>query len=540
MRLGVDQKLHILNMGAGVESCAIWAEWYFNPASRPFDSWDQLIVIMAQTGDEHVSTKRLMEEHILPQMRELGVRFIQVAKPRKGLSSRGYIILEDSRDSTTLHIRDPRIEPLSEGLENAGTTVARSEAHYCAQRWKGVPIDRFIVDAIYYEVVNPPRVEDLGYVVLDDSRCPTTLHIRDGRIQPLSELLGDAGTIVKQSTAHFCAIEHKGKVLDRMLIDLIYHEVISPPATSLAADLDRLKALGITQIKGGVSLDEINVIHKAMCDGRGKFPEPGSQKYRTALVSLIDSQLSIGPYIGYNAEETKRVAKSHEYDFRGVTYIHPLVEWGWSRAYCLYKLWHHYGAIWRKSACWHCPYCHGGEAGLRWLAEPEAGAKTLWLQYKALLLNPNMELYNGGSAMDWAMRMGSAEAIKRFEQRLAEASWRLWWVRRTVATRYEKGELKKSIKRSTTAHGLWRNREDALAVLRQVGEPDADGRLVVIPRGGKSGGDGKGKLVELEAMLVVAPDDMKDKVHHEKSFEENWAIGGGPQVSDLIKSLIFE
>jgi len=536
--LGVTRKLFILNMGAGVESCAIWAEWYYNPDSRPFESWADLIVIMAQTGDEHRSTKRLMEEYILPQMRELGVRFIQVAKPKPECSSRGYVILEDTRDSTTLHIRDERIARLSTSLADAGTLQARSSAHFCAERYKGIPIDAFVVDALYYEIVNPPKVEDLGYVVLDDSRCPTTLYIRDGRIQSLSEDLGQAGSLQSRAATHFCAVERKGKILDRLIVDLIYHEVISPPATSLAADLERLKALGLTHLKGGVPLDDIEEVHRLMCDGRGKFPEPGSQKYRRSLISLIDAQLSIGPIIGYNADETARVTKSKEYTFRGFAYLYLLVEWGWSRAYCLYKLWHHYGVLWLKSACFHCPYCHGNEAALRWLKEPEAGEYTLWMEFKALLLNPNMELYNSGSAIEWAQKIGSAEAIARFHARLAAASWQLWWVRRTVITKVDKGgKTTSSIKRSTEAYGYWKRREDAIAALRQIAEPDADGRAVIIPRGTLSGGDGKGMRVELEGLLVVAPDDMIAKVQYEKSFEAHWALGQGPKAEELLAPL---
>jgi len=93
----------IMSNGMGVESQAIWEHWIAEPATRPFKDWNDLVVVIAQVGEEHrEDTIKNMEERTLPQMRALGVRLVEVA--RKGhLEEEGIVILQDSRSPERLH-----------------------------------------------------------------------------------------------------------------------------------------------------------------------------------------------------------------------------------------------------------------------------------------------------------------------------------------------------------------------------------------------------------------------------------------------------
>ena len=64
---------HLLSLGMGLESVAILLRWLFEPESRDF-SLEQLIVLVAQTGDEYSSTGKLIETYILPLMRQFRIR----------------------------------------------------------------------------------------------------------------------------------------------------------------------------------------------------------------------------------------------------------------------------------------------------------------------------------------------------------------------------------------------------------------------------------------------------------------------------------
>src|SRR6185503_10299365 len=91
----------IQSHGMGVESAAIFERWLADPSSRDFDLSD-LIVITAQTGDEHDDTIRLMEQYQLPRMRAAGVRFVEVARAGH-LESDGIVVLQDTREPVKLH-----------------------------------------------------------------------------------------------------------------------------------------------------------------------------------------------------------------------------------------------------------------------------------------------------------------------------------------------------------------------------------------------------------------------------------------------------
>src|SRR5689334_10208513 len=92
----------ILNYGMGVDSTSILARWLTEPATRDFDLAD-LIVVTAQTGDEFPDTRLAVETHILPLLRERGIRYVQLAR-RGPLVEDGIVVLDDSRTPAQLRV----------------------------------------------------------------------------------------------------------------------------------------------------------------------------------------------------------------------------------------------------------------------------------------------------------------------------------------------------------------------------------------------------------------------------------------------------
>ncbi len=93
---------HLLSLGMGYESVAILLRWLFEPESRDF-SLEQLIVLVAQTGDEYSSTGKLIETYILPLMRQFRIRLVQVARHGK-FEKGGYTVLDDSECPEVIHL----------------------------------------------------------------------------------------------------------------------------------------------------------------------------------------------------------------------------------------------------------------------------------------------------------------------------------------------------------------------------------------------------------------------------------------------------
>lgn len=132
----------LLSYGLGVDSTAILLRWLLDPSSRDFDLKD-LIVLTAMVGDEFMDEKRLIERHVLPRMREAGVRYVQVA--RGGARDQdGILVLSDTRSPDRLHLQGgPR--RLSHEMTEAGTVpqVAGGKRR-CSLKFKGWPLDRWI------------------------------------------------------------------------------------------------------------------------------------------------------------------------------------------------------------------------------------------------------------------------------------------------------------------------------------------------------------------------------------------------------------
>jgi hypothetical protein len=146
------------------------------------------------------------------------------------------------------------------------------------------------------------------------------------------------------------------------------------------------------------------------------------------LADNIDD--AFGPYLGYNCEESKRVAKSDGYSCRGFDYIYPLVDWGWNRQDCLQYLYRQWGTWFAKSACSFCPFQECGIAVERFQQDPDAAAQVLLMEQNALAHNPRMHLFSSGTAYDLVLKHNLQKVLERYEQRLAQETWALYHVYR--------------------------------------------------------------------------------------------------------------
>lgn len=131
----------ILSYGLGVDSSAILANWLHHPSSRDFDLKD-LVVITAMTGDEFVDTHEVVTTHMLPLMREHGVRFIQVARAGR-LEEDGIVVLDDSRSPQRLYTEGAF--KLSDELRHAATVPQYANGRrQCSIKFKGWVLDLVI------------------------------------------------------------------------------------------------------------------------------------------------------------------------------------------------------------------------------------------------------------------------------------------------------------------------------------------------------------------------------------------------------------
>lgn len=131
----------VLSYGLGVDSSAILLRWLTEPASRDF-ALDRLIVVTAMTGDEFADTGRLVTTHVLPRLREAGVRFVQLARRGPKVDD-GVAVLGDTRSPTEVHLEGAW--KLSDELRAAGTVPqVASGRRTCSIKFKGWPIDTFL------------------------------------------------------------------------------------------------------------------------------------------------------------------------------------------------------------------------------------------------------------------------------------------------------------------------------------------------------------------------------------------------------------
>ena len=96
----------VLSYGMGLDSSCLLLRWLEEPSSRDFDL-SELVLVTAFTGDEFESTRDVVERHILPRLRDNGVRFVQCSRSQRLTTTRGdgVVVLDDSTSPEKLHFR---------------------------------------------------------------------------------------------------------------------------------------------------------------------------------------------------------------------------------------------------------------------------------------------------------------------------------------------------------------------------------------------------------------------------------------------------
>jgi hypothetical protein len=128
----------ILSYGLGVDSTAILLRWIVDPTSRDFDLAD-LTVVTAMTGDEWEQTGADVEAHVLPLMREHGIRYVQVGRNGRSVAQDGIATLDDSTQPERVHLRG--VYRLSDEMREAGTIPQTGGARLCSVHAKGDVLD---------------------------------------------------------------------------------------------------------------------------------------------------------------------------------------------------------------------------------------------------------------------------------------------------------------------------------------------------------------------------------------------------------------
>ncbi|MEU8952026.1 hypothetical protein [Streptomyces sp. NPDC048489] len=134
----------VINWGLGADSTAYLAKMLTDPAAHGIDLERTAVVYMA-TGSEWPETRLLVEEFMLPILRQCGVRFVQLA--RNGhLAADGITVLDDSRHPEHLHARGAWT--LWDEMESVGTVPQQAGTRKCSLRAKGDVGDRWITSVM--------------------------------------------------------------------------------------------------------------------------------------------------------------------------------------------------------------------------------------------------------------------------------------------------------------------------------------------------------------------------------------------------------
>lgn len=158
----------VLSWGLGVDSTAILLRWIFEPESRDFDLQD-LIVITAQTGDEWARTGADVEAHILPLLREHGIRYVQVARGQRLVNASNantaVVVLDDSTAPTQVYLGGAY--KLSDEMFENGTIPMSGGDRICSMHAKGWALD----PAIARLTDNRPFRHVIGFEATETSRA---------------------------------------------------------------------------------------------------------------------------------------------------------------------------------------------------------------------------------------------------------------------------------------------------------------------------------------------------------------------------------
>jgi hypothetical protein len=139
-----DEVDTVINWGLGADSTAYLARILTDPSAYGIDLERTAVLYMA-TGSEWPETRMLVEEFMLPLLREHGVRFVQLSRSGQ-LKAAGITVLDDSRRPERLFARGPWT--LWDELESVGTVPQQAGTRKCSLRAKGEVGDRWLMQVM--------------------------------------------------------------------------------------------------------------------------------------------------------------------------------------------------------------------------------------------------------------------------------------------------------------------------------------------------------------------------------------------------------
>lgn len=244
----------------------------------------------------------------------------------------------------------------------------------------------------FVQVARKGHLEKDGIVTLDDSRSAERLCI--GGAYTLTEELESAGTVPQYGSEHRCSLKFKAFVIESWM---------------------EQELAGLVRHTFGYNCEEL--VRVAKCD--------------SAMAARVS--------FGFNADEVDRVALGQQYDTPARLSHYPLVAWGWNREKCLEYIYDKLGVHWRKSACRYCPFARiTPEHIARQKQFPAETAMAMFTERLSLAMNQRGQLYKSQPLYQIVLESGNRAAIEAFNQRLNEARWAVYRVRRI----YKAGRIK--------------------------------------------------------------------------------------------------
>ncbi|MFD8249749.1 hypothetical protein [Nocardia sp. NPDC059691] len=169
---GADNKpmLLVWSYGMGADSTGGIVRTILDPLFRHpslLPDLSNLIIVIAQTGDEFSSLATLVERHMLPLLRAHNIRTVEVARagPR---NEDGIVVLQDTRQPVRLHSDAKKHGFYALSDENRANAVQpqRSGKRKCTLKFKGWPMDTWRDR----ELGARPYLHAIGYNVEEENR----------------------------------------------------------------------------------------------------------------------------------------------------------------------------------------------------------------------------------------------------------------------------------------------------------------------------------------------------------------------------------
>ncbi|MBY0502717.1 MAG: hypothetical protein K2X03_02325 [Bryobacteraceae bacterium] len=148
---------------------------------------------------------------------------------------------------------------------------------------------------------------------------------------------------------------------------------------------------------------------------------------------------------GFNSEETGRIERSCEYNTQTRQAFYPLRDWGWNRQACADFIASVLGIVWKRSACVYCPFNVLHADGLeRHRLHPVQVGDAMALEHVSLALNPRGTLYKKHSLIEIATVAGNTAAVDQYHRRIHSEEWAIYRVRRIYSA---KGRADRAVRR---------------------------------------------------------------------------------------------